>query len=77
MKLLDQSESTGILPLSQDVLKELVLKHPPAKEADPNVLMRGEVSFVDPARFNNIDEAAIARAVLRTKREFWAFPCRC
>ena len=67
MKLLDQSESTGILPLSQDVLKELVLKHPPAKEADPNVLMRGEVPFVDPARFNNIDEAAISRAVLRTK----------
>ena len=38
MKLLERSESTGILPLSQNVLNELVAKHPPAAEADPSVL---------------------------------------
>ena len=67
MKLLENHESSGILPLSQNVLRELVSKHPPAIKADPNVLMRGDIPFVDPARFNNIDEAAISRAALRTK----------
>ena len=48
-------------------LRELVSKHPLAIKADPNVLRRGDIPFVDPARFNNIVEAAISRAVLRTK----------
>ena len=67
MKLLEKSESTGVLPLSQNVLQELISKHPPAQPANPDVLMSGEIPFVDPAQFNNIDEAAIQRAALRTR----------
>ena len=67
MKLLEKSESSGVLPLSQNVLAELISKHPPAQPANPEILISGDIPFVDPAQFNKIDEEAIQRAAIRTK----------
>ena len=67
LRLLDKSESSGVLPLTQKVLDDLKVKHPPACAADPAVLIEGDEPFVDPAQFNNIDESAISRAAKRTR----------
>ena len=42
LKLLDQQGSAGILPLSDEVLRDLQEKHPPAYPADESVLIQGE-----------------------------------
>ena len=49
------------------MLNDLISKHPTAKPADPEALLDGEIPFVDPAQFNVIDEALIARATMRTR----------
>ncbi len=64
MRLLDESNSGGVLPLSDDVLKELTMRHPAPQPADESTLIRGEVPFIDPAVFANIDEASVARAAM-------------
>ena len=66
LRLLEKSESSGVLPLTSNVLNDLISKHPTAKPADPEALLDGEIPFVDPAQFNVIDEALIARATMRT-----------
>jgi hypothetical protein len=44
-----------------------MMKHPAPQPADESTLIRGEVPFVDPAVFANIDEASVARAAMYTK----------
>ena len=66
MKLLDPSDGSGVLPLSQSTINELKRKYPVASEADPSLLMDGEPQFVDPVLFQNIIESTIANAALQT-----------
>ena len=67
LKLLDQQGSAGILPLSDEVLRDLQEKHPPACPADESVLIQGETPTVEPVIFEDIDESLIAKAAIRTK----------
>ena len=67
IRLLHQSEPGGVLPLTSEVFEKLKEKHPPPSAAQPEVLLTGEVPYVDPAQFNNIDEAVIAKAALKTR----------
>ena len=67
MKLLDNSNGSGVLPLSPETIKDLQEKHPVSCPIDESVLIEGELPFVDPAIFNNIDEDKIYRAALKTR----------
>ena len=67
MRLLDEQGSTGVLPLSQSTINELKRKHPEANEADPSVLIDGQMPYVDPVMFCNITESTILKSALRTK----------
>ena len=55
------------LPLSDDTINKLKIKHLIAVPADEPILLTGEIPFFDPIMFNEIDESSIARAVLKTK----------
>ena len=48
LKLLDQQESSGISPLSDDVLDDLKSKHPKASATDDFIMLKGELPFTDP-----------------------------
>ena len=67
LKLLDNSNGSGVLSLSPETIKDLQEKHPVSCPIDESVLIEGELPFVDPAIFNNIDEDKIYRAALKTK----------
>ena len=66
LRLLDEQSSGGVLPLSDDVYQDLRMKHPAAKPEDGSVMLQGEVPFVDPALFANINEATILKAAMKT-----------
>ena len=67
MRLLDTKNSSGLLSLSDNVVDELKMNHPPAAPADPSTLMAGEIPFIDPVMFENIDEKIITKAALHIK----------
>ena len=67
MRLLNQTNSGDVLSLSNEVLEELLKKHLASQPADESTLIRGEVPFVGPAVFANMDEASVARAAMYTK----------
>jgi len=67
MRLLDSAETSGVLSLDDEVISQLREKHPDAVQPDPEALINGEVPFVDPVMFHDLDEAVIARAAARTK----------
>ena len=67
MRLLDSTETSGILSLDDNVIEQLKIKHPNATNAEPSTLLQGEPTFVDPIMFNDLDECTIARAASRTK----------
>lgn len=67
IKLLEQQSSSGVLPLSQTTIDELIRKHPSATEAETSVLINGPTPFVDPVMFQNITESTILNAALKTK----------
>ena len=67
LKLLDQQESSGIFPLSDDVLDDLKSMHPKASATDDSIMLKGELPFTDPVMFAGIDESAVSKAALRTK----------
>ena len=67
MKLLDGQDSAGVLTLSQSTINELKWKPPEANQADPSILMDGQMPFVDPVLFHDITDSAILKSALRTK----------
>ena len=48
-------------------LSDLKAKHPEGVEADESVLLTGDVPFVDPVMFENLNENTIAKAALKTR----------
>ena len=56
VRLLDKAEITGVVPLSNEIINDLREKYPDAKPPEPTVLLGGEVPFVDPDIFEEIDE---------------------
>ena len=67
MRMLDHASTTGILQLSEETMRDLKVKHPEAMQANEEVLMTGEISFIDPVMFSAIDESTITKAALHTK----------
>ena len=49
------------------MLNELKNKHPDAQPEQEDVLLRGDIPYVDPAQFNNIDSTEIIKATARTR----------
>jgi hypothetical protein len=66
IRLLDKTESSGVLSLDENVIEELKKKHPAATNADPTIILDGDIPFVDPVMFHDLNESAIAKAVSRT-----------
>ena len=67
LRVLDEEQSGGVLPLSEAVLKDLQNKHPLSEPPNPTVMIDGEIPLVDPTLFSNIDESSIAKAAMNTK----------
>ena len=71
LKLLDQSSSSGLLPLTEEVMSQLEEKHPPPapivsdRSGDP--LLRGPIDNVPDCFFDSIDEQMILKAAKDTK----------
>ena len=64
LRLLDDKMSGGILDLSNDTLKELRSKHPNPIYADESILIKGDIPFIDPVMYNDIDKTTIMKAAL-------------
>ena len=67
LKFLTNNMSNGILPLTEATLQLLELKHPDAREASPDVMLAGPVRQIHPVVFEDIDEALVLKAVMKTK----------
>ena len=64
---INKCKSGGVFWLTKHVIDEMKAKHPPVSAPQPEVMITGNVPFVNPAQFNNIDESAIARAAMKTR----------
>ena len=67
LKLLTDNMENGILPLNEETLAALRMKHPNAAPADPEILLPGELPVVHPIRYENINSEEIRKAALKTK----------
>ena len=67
LRLLDKNEELGLAELNAENITKLTALHPEAADADESILMSGELPYFDPIVFQNIDEAAIAKAAHRTR----------
>lgn len=57
----------GILPLTENTLSNLQMKHPTAQRADPDVLLPDEPYIVYQIHYACIDAEAVTKAVIRRK----------
>ena len=67
LNLLSTENGGGVLPLTDQVLKDLQEKHPPAAPIQEGALILGPVNNVPPSYFDSIDEQMIAKAAQQTK----------
>ena len=67
LKLLDSSSSTGLLPLTDEVMEELKKKHPEPAPVNPETLLHGPLHPVPNCFFDSIDEQSILKAAKDTK----------
>ena len=59
--------NNGILPLTDETLQLLHAKHPERKETTPDVLLQGPIRQVHPVIYDDIDEAFVMKAAMKTK----------
>ncbi|PFX30258.1 hypothetical protein AWC38_SpisGene4932 [Stylophora pistillata] len=67
MRYLSSDDGGGILPLSDDVIRQLREKHPDAQEAQLGSLLFGPIEEVPTTLFLEIDGEMVREAALRTK----------
>jgi len=67
LRYLCEDNGGGVLPLSDDVMRQLKEKHPDAQEAHFGSLLFGPVQEVPPTLFLEIDGEMVREAALRTK----------
>ena len=67
LKLLTNSMSNGILPLSNKTLDLLKQKHPELKESSPKTLLQGPFRPIHPVAHDDIDKSLVMRAAMLTK----------
>ena len=67
MKLLDNTSSSGVLTLTEEVMEELRQKHPEAADAKEGTLLHGPLFPVPECFFEPIDEQTIMKAAMNTR----------
>ena len=67
MKMLDESFSGGLLPLSPEIINQLEEKHPKASSVSDEALLQGPLEPAESYTYDRIDEMCIKRAALKTK----------
>ena len=67
LNLLTNNMGHGMLPLEQETISQLVLKHPQKSCASEDVLINGPLEQVHPVRFESINEELIRTAAIKTK----------
>ena len=66
IKLLSENTFNGVLPLTDETLVKLKMKHPEEKSADSEVLLNDTPTKVHPIRFDEINEELVKKATLKT-----------
>ena len=67
LKLLTNNMNNRILLLTDEALQLLHAKHPKSKEATPDVLLQGPIRQVHQVVYDDIDEALVMKAAMKTK----------
>ena len=62
LKLLSNEMSNDILPLTEETLSQLEIKHPGNRDASADVLLNGPIKQIHPIVFDAIDEEMVLRA---------------
>ena len=62
LKLLSNEMSNDILPLTEETLSQLEIKHPDNGDASADVLLNGPIKQIHPIVFDAIDEEMVLRA---------------
>ena len=67
LKIVTNNMNNGILPLTEERLNSLKIKHPEKNEANEQVLLPDIPPLTHPIRFEEIDEERVRRAAMRTR----------
>ena len=67
LRLLSKTDGNGILPLDNNTIAELHIKHPEANPLHNDLLIQGPIKFLSPVIYDEIIEDTILKAVSRTK----------
>ena len=67
IKLLSSNMQNGILPLNEETLQMIKLKHPEAKEVSDDVILNGPLQQIYAIAYENIDETLVLKAATATK----------
>ena len=67
IKLLSNNMQNGVLPLTDDTLKLLKIKHPEPAETSADVLLTDIPEKIHPIKFEDINADTIRRAAINTK----------
>ena len=67
LKLLDNTSSSGLLTLTEDVMTQLKKKHPEPAPIIEGPLLRGPIEKISDCYFDCIDEQGVLKAAKDTK----------
>ena len=67
LRLLTNNMSNGILPLSDEILQILSLKHPEAKQAHQEAILQGPKRQIHSIVYEDIDEDLVKKTTMKTK----------
>ena len=67
LKLLTDNMDHGILPLNDDTISKLKMKHPQASAPDPIILLPDEAQNIHPIRYEDITAEKVRKAAINTK----------
>ena len=67
LKLLDNKSATGLLPLTEEVMRELKEKHPEPATIQGDPFLRGPIQRIPEYFFDGIDEQLILKTTKDTK----------
>ena len=65
IRLLSNSENSGLLTLNESTMQELHLKHPELKLKYEDLLLEGPVKYMNSVIYDEIDEEVIMKAAIR------------
>ena len=67
LRLLTDNMDHGILPLNDDTISKLKMKHPQASDPDPIIFLPDEARNIHPIRYEDITTEKVRKAVINTK----------